>query len=93
MLGAANVPGGIVPPEFYNQPGAMHGTILTPENRRIQPLRRLSLLCRPQMYCKNGRVKVQLALVKGKQLHDKRGTIRRREVDRKTRAAVRARSR
>jgi SsrA-binding protein len=44
-----------------------------------------------QMYLKNGRVKVMLALVKGKQAHDKRETIRRREVDRETRAAVKAR--
>jgi SsrA-binding protein len=35
-------------------------------------------------------VKVALALVKGKQAHDKRETIRRREVDRETRAAVKA---
>jgi SsrA-binding protein len=46
-----------------------------------------------QMYFKNGRIKVALALVKGKQAHDKRETIRRREVDRETRAAVKARSR
>jgi SsrA-binding protein len=46
-----------------------------------------------QMYFKNGRVKVNLALVKGKQAHDKRETIRRREVDRETRAAVKERSR
>ena len=46
-----------------------------------------------QMYFKKGRVKVQLALVKGKQLHDKRETIRRREVDRETRAAVKSRQR
>ena len=46
-----------------------------------------------QMYYKKGRVKVQLALVKGKQLHDKRETLRRREVDRETRAAVKARQR
>ena len=46
-----------------------------------------------QMYFKNGRVKVALALVKGKQLHDKRETLRRREVDRETRAAVKARQR
>ena len=46
-----------------------------------------------QMYFKNGRVKVQLALVKGKQAHDKRETIRRREIDRETRAAVKARRR
>ncbi|HEX5107995.1 MAG TPA: SsrA-binding protein SmpB [Vicinamibacterales bacterium] len=46
-----------------------------------------------QMYFKNGRVKVTLALVKGKQAHDKRETIRRREVERETRAAVKARQR
>jgi SsrA-binding protein len=45
------------------------------------------------MYYKNGRVKVALALVKGKQTHDKRETLRRREVDRETRAAIKARSR
>jgi SsrA-binding protein len=46
-----------------------------------------------RMYMKRGRVKVALALVKGKQVHDKRETIRRREVDRETRAAVKARQR
>lgn len=46
-----------------------------------------------QMYFKNGRVKVALGLVKGKQAHDKRETIRRREIDRETRAAVKSRSR
>jgi SsrA-binding protein len=46
-----------------------------------------------QMYFKNGRVKVALALVKGKQAHDKRETLRRREVDRETRAAVKERRR
>jgi len=44
-----------------------------------------------RMYFKNGRVKVALALAKGKQAHDKRETIRRREVDRETRAAVKGR--
>ena len=46
-----------------------------------------------RMYLNKGRVKVALALVKGKQAHDKRETIRRREVDRETRAAIKARSR
>ena len=46
-----------------------------------------------ELYFKKGRVKVLLALAKGKQEHDKRETIRRREVDRETRAAVKARSR
>ena len=43
-----------------------------------------------QMYFKKGRVKVLIGLAKGKQAHDKRETIRRREVDRETRAAVKA---
>jgi SsrA-binding protein len=46
-----------------------------------------------QFYYKDGRVKVTLGLVKGKQAHDKRETIRRREVERETRAAVKARQR
>ena len=46
-----------------------------------------------RMYLNKGRVKVALALVKGKQAHDKRETIRRREADRETRAAVKERSR
>ena len=44
-----------------------------------------------RMYFKNGRIKVALALAKGKQVHDKRETIRRREVDRETRALVKER--
>ena len=46
-----------------------------------------------ELYFKNGRVKVALGLAKGKQAHDKRETIRRREVERETRAAVKARQR
>jgi SsrA-binding protein len=44
-----------------------------------------------ELHWTRGRVKVVLALAKGKQAHDKRETIRRREVDRETRAAVKAR--
>ena len=46
-----------------------------------------------QLYFKKGRVKVLLGLAKGKQEHDKRETIRKREVDRETRAAVKERHR
>ena len=46
-----------------------------------------------ELYFKSGRVKVLVALARGKQAHDKRETIRRREVDRETRAAVKGRSR
>ena len=44
-----------------------------------------------RMYFKNGRVKVAIALAKGKKSFDKRETIRRRETDRETRAAVKTR--
>jgi SsrA-binding protein len=46
-----------------------------------------------KMYFKNGKVKVAIALARGKQDHDKRETMRRREVDRETRAAVKERVR
>jgi len=41
-----------------------------------------------RMYFKNGRVKMEIGVARGKQLHDKRETIKRRETDRETRAAV-----
>jgi|SRR5678816_2948583 len=46
-----------------------------------------------KMYFKNGKVKVAIALAKGKQDHDKRETLRKRETDRETRAAVKERVR
>jgi SsrA-binding protein len=46
-----------------------------------------------RMYLKNGKVKIAVSLVRGKKMHDKRETIRRREVDRETRAAVKAKQR
>ena len=44
-----------------------------------------------RMYFKNGHVKIAIGLAKGKQAHDKRETIKRREADRETRAAVKER--
>ena len=46
-----------------------------------------------RLYFSSGHVKVSLALAKGKQAHDKRETIKRREVERETRAAVKERRR
>jgi SsrA-binding protein len=43
-----------------------------------------------RLYFKNGRVKVSVSLAKGKKDYDKRETIKRRETDRETRAAVKA---
>ena len=46
-----------------------------------------------RMYFKNGRAKLVIALARGKNVVDKRETIRRREADRETRAAVKSRQR
>jgi SsrA-binding protein len=44
-----------------------------------------------RMYFKNGHVKVAISLAKGKKTHDKRETIKRRDAERETRAAVKER--
>jgi SsrA-binding protein len=44
-----------------------------------------------RMYFKKGRVKVAVSLAKGKKEYDKRETIKRREADRETRAAIKSR--
>jgi SsrA-binding protein len=44
-----------------------------------------------RLYYKNGRVKVAISLAKGKKDYDKRETIKRREAERETRAAIKAR--
>jgi SsrA-binding protein len=46
-----------------------------------------------RMYFKNGHVKVAIALAKGKQAHDKRETVKKRDAERETRAAVKERIR
>ena len=43
-----------------------------------------------RMYFKNGKVKVAVSLAKGKKDYDKRETIKRRETDRETRAAIKS---
>ena len=43
-----------------------------------------------RMYFKNGKVKVSVSLAKGKKDYDKRETIKKRDTDRETRAAVKA---
>jgi SsrA-binding protein len=44
-----------------------------------------------RLYFKNGRVKVAISLAKGKKEYDKRETVKRREADRETRAAIKTR--
>ena len=44
-----------------------------------------------RMYFRNGRVKLAIGLAKGKKSYDKRETIRRRDAERETRAAIKER--
>src|SRR3954463_11309197 len=44
-----------------------------------------------RMYFKDGRVKVAVSLAKGKKEYDKRETVKRRDADRETRAAIKSR--
>ena len=46
-----------------------------------------------RMYFKRGKVKMAIGLARGKKAHDKRETIKKREADRETRAAVKERQR
>ena len=44
-------------------------------------------------YFKNGKVKVEIGLARGKKTHDKRESIKRKDIERDTRQAVRERQR
>ena len=46
-----------------------------------------------RLYFSQGKAKLAISLAKGKLAHDKRDAIRKREVDRETRAAIKSRSR
>ena len=66
-----------------------------PEIRKLigKTLERGFTLVPVRMYFRRGLVKVLVGVAKGKKTHDKRETIRRREIDRETRAMVKERSR
>lgn len=52
-------------------------------------LREKGLTCVPlKMYFKEGKVKVEIALVKGKKTHDKREAIKKKEIDNQLRRSV-----
>lgn len=80
-----------------------HGNMMNHESLRTrrlllhkQELRKLEALTRgkgftlipTRLYFRNGRVKCELALAKGKQEWDKRATERKREADNEARAAI-----
>lgn len=56
----------------------LHG-IITQKGLTIVPL---------ELYFIGGRVKAEIAVVKGRKLHDKREVIKQREAERETRAAI-----
>ena len=58
------------------------GTRLTERGQTMVPLK---------AYFRNGRVKLELGLGRGKKSHDKRESIRRRDIERETRRALRQR--
>jgi SsrA-binding protein len=61
-------------------------------NKLIGKTREKGLTLIPtKMYLKRGRIKCELALAKGKKLHDKRETLKTREQEAEARAAMRAR--
>jgi SsrA-binding protein len=56
------------------------------EIRRLERRRQAGFTFVPlRLYLKQGRVKVELAVARGKKLHDKRETIRRRDLEREAR--------
>lgn len=58
-------------------------------NRLIGKTREKGLTLIPtKVYLKNGRIKVEIALAKGKQEHDKRDAIRKREQEAEAKAAM-----
>ena len=60
-------------------------------DRLAGKIQRSGATCIPlSIYFKGARAKVQIALVTGKKLRDKRETIRRREAEREARAAMKA---
>jgi len=61
-------------------------------SRRLDgKIRMTGATCVPlSLYFKGARVKVEIAVVRGKKLRDKRETIRRRDAERETRAAIKS---
>jgi SsrA-binding protein len=79
----------------YNNPDPKRKRRLLLHRREIAKwagkVQRTAVTCVPlSLYFKGSRAKVEIALVTGKKLHDKRETIRRRESDREARAAMKA---
>ncbi len=59
-------------------------------NKILEALTQKSLTCVPtRLYLKDGRAKVEIALARGKQQHDKRSDIAKRDADRQVERALR----
>ena len=53
----------------------------------------LAIIPLKMYYAKSGKVKVEIALARGKKLHDKRQTMKERDVNREIQRALKMRSR
>lgn len=55
-------------------------------NKIYGALREKGLSCVPlKIYFKNGKIKIEIALAKGKKLHDKRASIKQKDIDKELR--------
>lgn len=80
--------------QFNHEPARTRKLLLHRKEirRLIGSVERQGLTLVPlELYFKNGKAKVAIALARGKQLHDKRETERRREAEREMERAVRTR--
>jgi SsrA-binding protein len=67
----------------------VHRTELDKLTRKVEE-KGLSLVP-TKLYFKNGRVKIEIGVARGKKLHDKRETLKRKEADREMARAIRER--
>ena len=94
MLYNANIPEYLQANRFNHEPKRPRKLLLHAKEiaRLAKGVEREGMTIVPlRIYFKNGRLKAAIALAKGKNTIDKRETIRRREADRETRAAVKTR--
>jgi len=58
-------------------------------NKLMGKMHERGFSCVPlKMYFKNGRIKVEIALVRGKKQHDKRESLKQKDIDKQTRNAM-----
>lgn len=90
FLNGVNIP--VLPSAAFGHEAKRPRKLLLHE-REIDDLKRAierdgMTIAATRLYFKDGRVKVELALAKGKKLHDKRQAVKAQEAEREARAAI-----